>query len=227
MRTAAFWDTFSSKTGSRRRVDMSAKYAILGLVIERPGYGYQLAQRLEERFGSSAFAPSGVYSALDQLSRDEFVRAAGEMGAGPARRAAPRMIYEATDEGTQHFEAWMLGSSPTPPLRDELHMKIALCRPSDLPRLIDLVYGQELACMGRLRDLKEIAVREAAGDSHEWSMLMRVLARDAEVALWKARIEWLQSARELLEQLVEDSRHGPLQGAAALDGERMGRLRGL
>ena len=29
---------------------MSAKYAILGLVIERPGYGYQLAQRLEERF---------------------------------------------------------------------------------------------------------------------------------------------------------------------------------
>ncbi len=53
---------------------MSAKYAILGLVIERPGYGYQLAQRLEERFGSSSFAPSGVYSALDQLSRDEFVR---------------------------------------------------------------------------------------------------------------------------------------------------------
>jgi len=36
---------------------MSAKHAILGLVIERPGYGYQLAQRLEERFGSSAFAP--------------------------------------------------------------------------------------------------------------------------------------------------------------------------
>jgi DNA-binding PadR family transcriptional regulator len=206
---------------------MSAKYAILGLVIERPGYGYQLAQRLEERFGSSAFAPSGVYSALDQLSRDEFVRAAGEMGPGPARRAAPRMIYEATDEGTRHFETWMLGSSPTPPLRDELHMKIALCRPGDLPRLIDLVYGQELACMGRLRDLKETADRETAGESQEWSLLMRVLARDAEVALWKARIEWLQSARELLEQLAEDARHAPPQRSSMLDGERMGRLRAL
>ncbi len=31
--------------------------------------------------------------------------------------------------------------------------------------------------------------------------MMRVLARDAEVAFWNARIEWLQSARELLEQL--------------------------
>jgi DNA-binding PadR family transcriptional regulator len=151
---------------------LSAKYAVLGLVIERPGYGYQLAQRLEERFGASGFAPSGVYSALDQLSRDEFVRAAGEMGPGPARRAAPRMIYEATGQGIEHFESWMLGSSPAPPLRDELHMKIALCRPRDLPRLIDMVYGQELACIGRLRDLKQLSEREAAGETHEWSRLL-------------------------------------------------------
>ncbi len=186
---------------------MSAKYAILGLVIERPGYGYQLAQRLEERFGSSAFAPSGVYSALDQLSRDEFVRAAGEMGLGPARRAAPRMIYEATDQGVDHFEEWILGSSPAPPLRDELHMKIALCRPNNLPRLIDLVYGQELACQGRLRDLKESAVGAADGDSRDWSRLMQALVRDAEIAQWKSRIEWLQNARELLEGLLQESRH--------------------
>src|ERR1700704_6139993 len=136
---------------------MSAKHAVLGLVIERPGYGYQLAQRLEERFGSSGFAPSGVYSALDQLSRDRLVRSAGEMGPGPAKRAAPRTIYEATEQGVCHFEDWMLEASPTPPLRDELHMKIALCRPGDVPRLIEVVHGQELGCMGRLRDLKRRA----------------------------------------------------------------------
>jgi len=185
---------------------MSAKYAILGLVIERPGYGYQLAQRLEERFGSSSFAPSGVYSALDQLSRDEFVRAAGELGPGPARRSAPRMIYEATDQGVAHFEAWILGSSPTPPVRDELHMKIALCRPGNLPRLIDLVYGQELACMGRLHDLKRSSERDLAGrETQDWSRLMRMLTRDAEIAMWKARIEWLQNARELLKRLLDQS----------------------
>ena len=206
---------------------MSAKHAILGLVIERPGYGYQLVQRLEERFGSSAFAPSGVYSALDQLSRDEFVRAAGEMGAGRARRAAPRTIYEATEEGVEHFEAWMLGSSPTPPLRDELHMKIALCRPRNLPRLIELVYGQELACMGRLRDLKELSEAEVRGDPQEWSRMMRVLSRDAEVALWKARIEWLQSARELLEGLHEDAQRSQLDAATAAGPQRTGRLRAL
>jgi DNA-binding PadR family transcriptional regulator len=199
---------------------MSAKYAILGLVIERPGYGYQLAQRLEERFGSSAFAPSGVYSALDQLSRDQFVRAAGEIGPGPARRAAPRMIYEATEEGVEHFESWLLGSSPTPPLRDELHMKIALCRPGNLPRLIDLIYGQELACMGRLQDIKRSSEGEAAGHVQEWPRLMRLLARDAEIALWNARIDWLRSARELLEGLLDESRRAHTHGALAAVGAR-------
>ncbi len=191
---------------------MSAKYAILGLVIERPGYGYQLAQRLEERFGSSSFAPSGVYSALDQLSRDGFVQAAreaGEAGPGPARRAAPRMIYEATAEGVEHFEGWMLGSSPTPPLRDELHMKIALCRPRNIPRLIDLVYGQKLACAARLRDLERLAETQAAGQTDEWAQQMRVLATETEIASWRARIEWLQSARDLLEAIKEASRRAP------------------
>jgi DNA-binding PadR family transcriptional regulator len=203
---------------------MSAKYAVLGLVIERPGYGYQLAQRLEDRFDSSGFAPSGVYSALDQLSRDEFVRSAGEMGAGPARRAAPRTIYEATREGIEHFDSWMLTSSPTPPLRDELHMKIALCRREDLPRLIELVYGQELACLSRLRDLKQRAEDEPT-DIHEWTPLMRSLLRDAEVALWNGRIEWLQAARELFEQLREGSEQAMVRRRAALGAAQAGRLR--
>ena len=84
-------------------------------------------------------------------------------------------------------------------------MKIALCRPRNLPRLIDMVYGQELACLGRLQDLKRLAEEDPVCGSREWSSLMRVLARDAEVAFWNARIEWLQSARELLEQLREES----------------------
>ena len=203
---------------------MSAKHAVLGLVIERPGYGYQLAQRLDESFGSSGFAPSGVYSALDQLSRDALVRSAGELGAGPARRAAPRTIYEATEEGVEHFEAWMLDPSPAPPLRDELHMKIALCRPRNVPRLIDAVVGQELVCLGRLQDLKRLS--EETGSSRDWAGLMGTLASEAEVAFWNARIEWLQNARELLEQLRDEHDVSRL-GLASSAGSRASGPRGI
>jgi DNA-binding PadR family transcriptional regulator len=205
---------------------MSAKHAVLGLVIEHPGYGYQLAQRLDERFGSSGFAPSGVYSALDQLSRDELVRSAGEKGAGPARRAAPRTIYEATEEGVDHLEAWMLDPSPAPPLRDELHMKIALCRPRNLPRLIEMLGGQELVCLGRLRDLKRLT-EQVSPSSRDWSGLMRMLAPEAEVAFWKARIEWLQNARELLEQMCDEHEQSARPLVAQVSAARTDRLRGL
>jgi DNA-binding PadR family transcriptional regulator len=205
---------------------MSAKHAVLGLVIERPGYGYQLAQRLDERFGASGFALSGVYSALDQLSRDELVRSAGEMGAGPARRAAPRTIYEATEEGVDHFEAWMLDPSPAPPLRDELHMKIALCRPRNVPRLIEMVGSQEIVCLGRLQDLKQLT-EDASTSSRDWSGLMRMLAAEAEVAFWNARIEWLQNARELLEQLRDEHEPSSRVGVADAVAGAVPRLRGL
>jgi DNA-binding PadR family transcriptional regulator len=205
---------------------MSAKHAVLGLVIERPGYGYQLAQRLDERFAASGFAPSGVYSALDQLSRDELVRSAGEMGPGPARRAAPRTIYEATEEGVDHFEAWMLDPSPAPPLRDELHMKIALCRPRNVPRLIEMVGSQEIVCLGRLQDLKQLT-EDASTSSRDWSGLMRLLAAEAEVAFWNARIEWLQNARELLEQLRDEHEPSRRVGVADAVAGAVPRLRGL
>jgi hypothetical protein len=124
----------------------------------------------------------------------------------------------------------MLGSTPAPPLRDELHLKIALCRPRNVLPLIEMVYGQELACLARLRELQQLSERELAGDGQEWSRLMRTLARDAEIASWKARIEWLQNARELLERLREDSgRPGSrrMLTASPRGARRLGGLRAL
>ena len=48
---------------------MSLKHAVLGLVLERRGYGYDLVQRLTDRLGPAwQLTPSAVYFALDQLS---------------------------------------------------------------------------------------------------------------------------------------------------------------
>ncbi len=193
---------------------------MLGLVIERPGHGYELAQRLQARFGSFAFAPSGVYAALETLRRDRLVRAVGgtapssapdgavapgRSGASGARlgqRAPLRVTYEATLAGVSHFEAWMLRSSPSPPVREELHMKIAFCHPSHVPRLIDEVYGEELACHARLGELERTAAAQARADTDD-SHAIRALATDAEIALWHSRIQWLGRARELLHDRVE------------------------
>jgi DNA-binding PadR family transcriptional regulator len=193
---------------------MSAKNAVLGLVIERPGYGYDLARRLQARFGSSCFAPTGVYSALDQLSADEMVRSVGQRRNATNERAAPRTIYEATPKGIDQFETWMLGSSSLAPVRDELYMKIALSKPHNLARLIELARTQEEDCLARMQSLKQPPEGQG-GPLKAWSEVAVLLVRDAEIKQLEARVEWLQKARAIMHRLNVAQARGPARGGIA------------
>ena len=58
--------------------------------------------------------------------------------------------------------------------------------------------------MSRVRDLTELSELEPRDERRDWSRLMRELSRDGEIASWRARIEWLQSARVRLSDLLEE-----------------------
>jgi hypothetical protein len=243
---------------------MSAKIAVLGLVIEEPCPAHRLTAKLRQRLSSAGFVDSNVYSALTRLERDGLVRAIGEdqaaerthgvsqtaasfsanrraggrpqlaavgarggvaapteqvgmrsqqSGAGrqrsTSRAPGSRMdsrFFEATPAGVRHFEEWLLKSSIAPPLRDELHMKVALCQPHNLPRLVELVYGQELICRARVRELKQTFERMSPPAPNRWSGLVLAHIRDAELTFWEARLTWLQSVRESLEGMHAEYR---------------------
>jgi hypothetical protein len=193
---------------------MSAKIAVLGLVIEEPGPAHRLTAKLRQRLASAEFVDSNVYSALARLERDGMVCAVGaDASAEPtptntriaARRASGARLdgraFQATPAGVQHFERWLLSSSSAPPLRDELHMKIALCQPQNMPRLVELVYGQELVCLGRVQELKRSFEGISPPSPERWSGLVLVHIRDAELSFWDARLTWLQGVRESLERM--------------------------
>ncbi len=169
---------------------MSAKIAVLGLVIEEPSPPHRLTAKLRQRLSSAEFVDSNVYSALNRLEREGLVRS-DETDGG----------YEATEEGVRHFEQWLFASSSAPPLRDELHMKIALCQPHNLPRMIELVYGQEVVCLARVQELKRSFEKLHASDPSRWGGMVLVLVRDAELAFWEARLSWLQGVRDSLEHM--------------------------
>jgi len=185
---------------------MSAKHAVLGLVIEQPGYAYRIASGVRRQLRFADLADSYPYWALEKLETEGLVRRVDENGDPLAGAPGRRAIYEATPLGVASFEDWLLSTAAEPPLRDELHFRIALCRPRDAPRMIELIQGQELVCLGRVQDLKRTS--EADGnDGSEWDRMVRVVSRDAELAFWHARIEWLQGVREMLEGLpVEPGR---------------------
>ena len=81
--------------------------AVLGLVIERPSYGYELSRRLGERFGDLlAVSRSQVYGALDALQRDGLIEPLPSPPAAEALRQ-PKVHYRATAAGERAFAAWL------------------------------------------------------------------------------------------------------------------------
>ena len=189
---------------------MSVKYAVLGLLAQRRGYGYDLVQRFEEQVGPAWQLNAGaIYVALDKLEQEGLVRPIrGDDDAPVTRRrttrGAPRVIYEATQEGLERFEDWMATGSSMSPLREELHLKLALSQPRNLPRLIELTYEQEQACLERIEQHRGGSyVRRAARSDQQWSAVASVMVRDAEIAHLQATVEWLRRIREAMRWLQE------------------------
>jgi DNA-binding PadR family transcriptional regulator len=77
-------------------------WALLGLVIERPSYGYELAHRFEHAYAGMLHLSgiSYVYTALDTLQRREMIEEIPGTRAG--RQPKPR--YRATGEGVRGYQ---------------------------------------------------------------------------------------------------------------------------
>lgn len=185
---------------------MSVKYAVLGLLVQRRGYGYDLVQRFEEQVGPAWQLNAGaIYVALDKLEQEGLVRPVpSEDGAPLTRRrtvrGAPRVIYEPTPKGVERFEEWMAARSSMAPLREELHLKLALSRPGNLTRLIELTVEQEQTCLARLDECvnRGRSFDELVEAAPSWPSVASTMVRDAEVAHLQATVEWLRRIREAM-----------------------------
>jgi DNA-binding PadR family transcriptional regulator len=80
---------------------VSTRLVILGLLRERPLYGYELKHIIEERMGDwTNIAFGSVYYALDKLQDDGFVEqvATEKEGGRPSRT-----VYQITEAGREEF----------------------------------------------------------------------------------------------------------------------------
>jgi DNA-binding PadR family transcriptional regulator len=185
---------------------MASKHAVLGLVIERPDYGYGLYKRLDQRCGPWAWSRPAVYAALEELSTAKLVSADDSHTRDSSGRQA-RMIYSATPGGVSFFDDWMFGLSALEAPRQELELKLVMARPHELPRLIEMSLAHEQDCVERLAALAREARRTVTGAQPTWSDVAGRLVRDTEVKQLRLRVEWLQEARTAMKLFL--NQHTP------------------
>jgi DNA-binding PadR family transcriptional regulator len=177
------------------------KHAVLGLVLERPSYGYELMNRLDQR--APYWRGNGVYNVLDRLEEEEFVVGGGGRGAG-SQRSAPKTVYHGTAVGLAFFHKWLLEPTQFTPPRQDLDLKISLSGPDEWPALIEQIAGQEIYCMNELKGLTYVPAHLLPVNSRlDWPEASTALQRNAQIKMLQVRIEWLQEVRATMRLLLE------------------------
>lgn len=82
---------------------------LLLLLVEKPGHGYELMERLAQDPEAPQGDPGMLYPLLRRMEREGLVRSAWDTdGKGPARR-----LYEVTPEGIDYLHAWAVSIRQT------------------------------------------------------------------------------------------------------------------
>ncbi len=179
---------------------MSAKHALLGLLLESPAYPYELGDRLQQRLGPAWEVKSGqLYQLVKGLEADGLIERVEDRPRG----REDRHVFAITDEGATEFERWFHETaSPVRLCRRPLLMQITFAGPRRLADAMAKVDAYELQCA---KLLKEIArVREAVpadGRLIRADHLLLRLNLSADVFQLEGELRWARHAREMLSWL--------------------------
>jgi DNA-binding PadR family transcriptional regulator len=169
------------------------KGAILGLVLERPGHGYDLGARLRARLGPSwAIDPKRLYRMLDQLERAGLI--SGEVESDPENPRQQRTVYSATELAPEALRMWLETLAPREPTRVEIQAKVAAAREQDAPQLRQALRQYERECLELLRG------SASPLPERSWMGLVMDIVREAAVAQLDAEVRWARRARQRIDE---------------------------
>ncbi len=177
-------------------------WALLGLVIDRPSYAYELAQRFERTYeGALALSSvSHVYVAIGALKDRELI----EEVAGTRSGRQPKPHYRATAKGLAEYRDWLVEQLSEDRQRQRLFVLQfgALTRNPDMA--MDVIDRVEASC---LAEASRTPLGEGPGGSGNAQMVGRLVGEESRLALG-AKLSWVQYAREELRALEEARGNG-------------------
>jgi DNA-binding PadR family transcriptional regulator len=178
----------------------SIAWALLGLVIERPSYGYELVHRFRRTYGETLplSGAKRLYVALDTLKVHSLIEQVHGPAPEPPALRQPRPHYRATAQGVRAYEEWLLIQLEEERQRQRLFVRqLALLEPEVA---LDVIDRYEEECLGEADDASPV-------ETEREGVAQRLAEQDEELAL-EARLSWIRYAREELGDLLEQRPEG-------------------
>jgi DNA-binding PadR family transcriptional regulator len=179
---------------------MSARYAVLGLLAERPGYQYQLMERLQERLGPAWALHSGHMSQIFvALAKKRLIE---RVDHGCERVPATRQVFAITEKGLAEFQSGFDENPGVRLPRRPLLAQITFAGPGRLQDALAKIDTYERECAALIQEVMG-AYRSVPPDG---SLLRadHVLLRlnlSADVAHLEGELGWAMHAREMISWL--------------------------
>lgn len=176
-------------------------WGLLGLVIQRPSYGYELVQRFERTYEGvlELSSPSQIYTALDTLAKNSLVQEVPPVEPPDGVVRQPKPHYGATPEGLRHYEDQLLTELYDESRKSHLFaLQLALLTPAAALALIER-YERTYLKEARAKPW-EAAVGEGMG-----ALVARLAGEEDRLKL-EARLEWIDFARRELKARIPDRR---------------------
>jgi DNA-binding PadR family transcriptional regulator len=166
--------------------------AVLAVLIEQPGHGWDVARRASRRMGSSwRVDPKHIYPYLERLEREGLVRSQKEQFERPPY---VRDVYYPTAKGEEARQEWLAAPLTTGVMRTDLEVRLGFSTEQDIPDLLR-------ALAERREEILEEIEENAASDTVRVSYLATIinLQRSSVDKRLKAEMEWIEEARKELE----------------------------
>jgi DNA-binding PadR family transcriptional regulator len=188
------------KTKWMRGQSTPLRGALLGLLLERPGHGGDLANRLAVRLGETwRVDTNDVYRLLDQLESTGLASSRDEPRRGSRRRT--HLVYHPTEATSEALTLWMETLLPREPVRLGLQAKLSVARQQDAPRLLIALKAYEHECL-----VLAHLVCSTDGEALSWPALYMDCTRDAVYAQLQSEVDWAGRTRR---RISEFSERGP------------------
>jgi DNA-binding PadR family transcriptional regulator len=189
------------RVGSAAEMRSPVNWALLGLMIERPSYGYELVQRFERTYGEllTLSSASQIYNALDALVRRGLIEEVVTSAAQGSAVRQPKLHYRATDDGVRRYQDRLIAQVSEDRRRTHLFAReLAALDPQAALAVID---RYEQLC---LESAVKTPPHSAEGKAPEAAanMANRLASEDERLAM-EAKLPWIEYARREFKALLE------------------------
>ncbi len=175
-------------------------WAVLGLLIERPGYGYDVFHRFDDAYAgaielSTHSQINGSVKALEQRGLIERVPA---QTPSPEAQPQRRIRFRATARGLRAYEDWLMAYSP----RSADAPGVFARQLGGLPTVtaLTVIERYEQACLSEISSTR-LPRTDGNASGGAQALQARLIAEEKHLAL-TAKIQWARYARSQLETLA-------------------------